>query len=249
MAEAVTASLNQSEVCVFQIAYSQEINDLQDSLLPTPKTKASDQYLDIDVGVDAMLRNILAGNLNEVEIKDSSITISNHLYLLPGTRNCNKAAYEKQLHDLVENLLKAMDHCFDYVMVDLSGAEDAIKKEIIKFSDLNVFVLPQHVKKIEKLIDTIENKKKAFYVLGNYDQNSQYSIQNLKHRFHELHSYNSGVLPYSTEFKDAMQNCAVVKHFMANYESEKWDDNYALIKQAQTIFEKFEKYNELLWEV
>ena len=98
---------------------------------------------------------------------------------------------------------------------------------VVNFSQ-NIGVIDSFFKeKIKEL-----SGKNVFYLFGSYLPDSRYSLKNLRLRYKELNKRNTGVIPLSVGFMDAISEGRIPDFFEENLESEQGDANYMFIREV-----------------
>ena len=213
----VLSEIKKKKILITHTHYN--LNNLERPLLG----KVSNGDFFRDTGLDACMRHFKSGNITEEHISDCSIKISDHLYLMAGTKNSNREGYESNLvKNMITYIIGVIEKYYDIVLVDTNSGKNEYSMKIIEDSDMVVVTLRQDRYLLdeffsEHFIDT----KKVFYLFGDYDRDSKYNLTNLRHLYRKIHRTNSGEIPHNTRYKDAICDEKVMKYLSMNLENEK----------------------------
>lgn len=205
------------------------------------KVKETSEYF-MDVGLDALIRNFKAAKLDNDIIDNCCISLPNtRLSLLPGTSKINRESFEYELNSVILNLLRVIEKSGHFIFADVSSGDNPISMKIINASDLVVINLSQNISVMDDLFKKYNQliPKKVFYLIGNYDKNSKYNINNIRRRYRKyINIYNSGVIPYHTKYLDALCDGRVIEFLMENLNCAKKDENWYFINQIKNTTRK-----------
>jgi cellulose biosynthesis protein BcsQ len=218
------------------------LNNLEAPLLTKTSLFTSEFYM--DVGIDALSRSIKSEKLDTTIIEDSTISLlEKKLNLLPGTTKLNRELYEGDISKTISNILHATATCHDIVFIDTNSGDNKLSMNLLQSVDLIVVNLSQNKSLIEDYILNYNfNNKKVFYLFGNYDKNSKYNIKNLMKSYSWLNKNNSGVIPYNTEYKDAISDGQVISFFFRNSSCDKEDCNGYFMYEINSTIKKMVKF-------
>lgn len=207
-------------------------------------------------GMDALIRSIRSGKAGSKTLYDcSSMIWKNELDFLSGTQSRNNEIFEKELEEALPRILALAEENYDYIYIDAGGIYDGILSYIIRETDILVVSLSQNPKVISRyqeflsnssIADSLQNsentKQKVFYLVGRYDPNSIMSEQNI--RLHNTHfsRNNIGILPYHTEYHDAMISSKTASFLVNNETCPKNDKNFYFINEVRKTAEKIGKH-------
>lgn len=181
-----------------------------------------------DTGLDALMRHFKSGNVTREHAENCSIKVGNNLFLLAGTRASSKESYENRVvQSMVTHIISIIDRYYDAVLIDTNAGINPQSLEIISECDCVVIALRQNRSMIEDFIlGNFFPDRKKFYLLGSYDSSSRYSISNLRHIFKEITKKNSAVIPYNTQYMDAMSEDRVLKYVRENLDADEAFPDY-----------------------
>jgi len=197
-------------------------NNLEGPLVGTNVGKHKSEYNEFfqDIGLDAAVTYSLMNQLTPYMLESCCITFpETSLLLLPGTETKNKETFERDIGKSVSKLVNDADKCVDLVLIDVNSGNDKLSVRLMETADLIVinltqrrYVLDNYFSEYGNLL--FNNNKKAFYLLGLYDDNSTYNINNCRVKYGKhIRKENSGVVPYCTKYLDAQNKCDVIDFF------------------------------------
>lgn len=231
----IMSLLHQKQVLMMQTQFYG--NNLESPLVGhnVDKSKTDDFFQDI--GLDAAVTYSRMNRLNKEMLENCCVTFPGmKLLLLPGTEIKNRETFDRDIGKAVTRVIRAADECMDVILIDSNSGEDALSVKLMEIADIIVVNLTQHRYILEKVFsnrELLENKSKLFFLFGDYDDNSSYSINNCRRKYRKyMNNKNSGVIPYCTKYMDA-QNESNVSGFMLqglrlDREGE-WDKLYRYI--------------------
>lgn len=220
------------------------LNQLEVPLLPTEHRKEALQY---EIGMDALLKGIQAGKSTEELLKACCVSISkNGMDFLPGTNTANKEIYENQIAKGFHEILELADQLYEYVFIDVGPIEQTIAQKIWKEADILVINLCQNTRVLDDFFNNYELPEKTIYLIGNYDNHSTMNLKTLSRIYRPLKEENTFVIPYNTEFRDAISEAELFTYFYRNIICEREDENFYFVNEVKRavryIMESAEKY-------
>lgn len=225
------SDLMDKKVVVTQTHYS--MNNLEKPLLGT--VEDGEQFFR-DTGLDAVMRFFKSGNLTEEQVNNCSIKITRNLYLLAGTKMSNKESYEsKVVKDMVTHIITLVERYYDLCFVDTNSGNNGQTESIIGECDMVVVTLRQNRDMIESCRDNEMLKgKKVFYLFGQYDPSSKYSLANLRKTYKQLFNKdNTGGICHSTQYMDAICDDRILKYITSNLEADEDSAEYDFIESVR----------------
>lgn len=196
-----------------------------------------------DTGIDALMRCLKSAPLTEEIINNCTTTIvKQHLNLLVGTKQANRLIYETDTEKSILKILREAVKYYDFVFVDTNSGRGTISSAVLGQADVIVLNLKQNTDMIDNFFHgnySIE-KEKVFYLFGAYDKNSKYSIKNIRRKYKDISSKNSGIIPYNIEFADAISDGNVLRYIEKNILSDDENESYGF------LYEVFESAKKIL---
>ncbi|NLK75112.1 MAG: hypothetical protein GX288_07485 [Clostridiales bacterium] len=203
-------------------------------------SETSDYFM--DMGLDALIRYFKAAKLNNDIIENCCISLpKTSLRLLPGTCKTNRESFEYEMNNIIVNLFRVMERSGNIIFTDVSSGDNPISLKIINASDLLVINLNQNISLLDNFFNKYNNvpANKVFYLIGNYDKNSKYNINNIRRRYRKyINIHNSGVVPYNTKYLDALCDGNIIEFFLDNLKCTKKDLNWYFINHIKVTSKK-----------
>lgn len=218
------------------------MNNLEAPLITTSGVMGKEYFM--DVGIDALARSIKTSPLDSDLIENCSMSfLHNRLNLLPGTTKNNRDIYESDMSKTITGILHAVANYHDLVFIDTNSGSDELTRKIIDQADLVIINLSQNKYMLEDYLSRYEyESKKVFYLIGNYDKNSKYNLNNMKKSYKWLKNKNTAVIPYNTEYKDAQSDGQILEFMLKNLNCDKDESNAFFIREVKTAVDKIMKY-------
>jgi hypothetical protein len=73
-------------------------------------------------------------------------------------------------------------------------------------------------------------KDKVVYLIGKYNKNSRYNINNLERSYQGIR-HKTAVIPYNVEFMDSVLDGKLIPYIIKNYSGGRGEDNIYFIKK------------------
>lgn len=189
-----------------------------------------------DIGIDALSGFVRYNKADRDSILSFTTTLINRkLDLLPGTTITNKEIYIRDMSDVIENLLAAVNESYDIVIIDASG-ENELKDIIIRMSDVIVVNLTQNYNVLEHFFSQYGDlAEKCMFILSRYDKNSRLNRKNISRKYRLKDRL--AVIPYNIEFSDACSEGKIIDFLLRNLKAEKDDPNHELMSSLRSASE------------
>lgn len=163
-------------------------------------------------------------------------------YLPAGGMNRDLLEYRLSRH--VGDVMNLLEQFYESVYVDLSSSTLKSSRQILKQADLIVVNLSQNDQLLSHFFRNFsEIRKKAFYVIGNYDSGSVIKKSDII-KTYGLSGDTVGTIPYNRRFADALTRGDVVPFLLKNYSCGADNVNYefmAAAKETVCLFEQTKK--------
>lgn len=203
------------------------------------KLEETDFYLDI--GIDALARSIKSAPLDQDTFYNASISLLNkqqQLHLLPGTKKSNQEYFENDMEKVINNILSYAVNYYDIVFVDTNSGKNSLSQLVLEKSDLIIVNLPQNKRVLDDYFNEYQfSSKKVFYLIGDYDRRSKNNLKNLRKQYKKMNSKNSAIIPYCTEFTDAVSDGTLIDFMQKNIEA-KDDKNEYFMENVEKAVQK-----------
>lgn len=219
-------------------------NNLQQSLLGSSFDDNDIIQYD-NTGIDALLRYSKSQAITNQIVNNCSVSFyDQQLSFVAGTSKKNRELYMKDMIVRYAEILKALDRLSDYVFIDTNSGDDELTRITLEESDIVVANLSQNKTVID---DYFKNTRfnqylsKTVFLLGNYNCNSRYNVNNLTWSIKGLKKESVGVVPYNVEYLDAQCDGKVLEFFEKNLSCSRGDNNYYFIKSVKDAAKMIKK--------
>lgn len=160
-------------------------------------------------------------------------------YLPVGGMNGDLMEYRLNRH--IEDVMRLLERFCGTVCIDISSSCLESSRKILKEADLIVVNLCQNNQLLSHFFRNYSDiRKKAFYVIGNYDSESIIKKSDIVRRF-ELSGSAVGTIPYNRRFADALTKGDVVSFLLKNYSCGAENVNYDFMAAARETVCLFEQ--------
>lgn len=198
----------------------------------------------VNNGIEGLSKLITSNKIQPTIITDyTKVIFKGRLEVLSGYNGTEDKSDEENLYDYRRtsecygNLIQLANQYYDMVIVDLDNKLDKkVKKEILKYSNLNIFVTTQRLSSLDKYNALKQSNKeiigpKCIPVIGKYDKNSKYNKKNIMRYLDEKKDIN--LLPYNILFFEAAEEANVTELFLKlrNIKDTN-DDNYIFMEEV-----------------
>ncbi len=195
-----------SEVCRQKsvvLSMQQQWNSMEGYVIGKKK-KAYREQLFSGIGLEGM-RKLLKAGLEEGRNADNYTFFCNEMLdLLPGYYPNEKERLQTEYIEMIPELFAYLGEYYELVFCEASGVPERLWKQLRKQADGVVVCLNQNAEGIRHYFQTQEaDEIPEYYILGCYNHNSRYNLNNLRYLFRELNHRNSAILPDCTEIQDA----------------------------------------------
>lgn len=206
-----------------------------------------EQYYLNQVGLDSLMKKLQSRLFSNDMIKNSALSFLNQqMYYIPQSHVTNKEFFEYEFSQIVELLLEALEDFCHRVYIDTAISEHLSSKTILDKADLVVVNLSQDQAVLEDFFRSYGAlNEKAFYLIGNYQQESRYNLKNIIREF-RIPKNKIAAVPYNVDFHDALSEGAVVRFITRNYDCDEEDENYYFITQVKAAFGMLQKQIQMV---
>lgn len=193
-------------------------------------------------GIDQVMKRLDSNIGMQEVISDAAMeAVAEKLFYIPQSNTGNKEVFEYELNRILDILLKELNQFAQMVLIDTAIADNLTTKTILETADLIVMNLCQDpfvLADCFKRFGIVRNK--CFYLLGNYDRYSRYTVKYVMRRF-DIPKDRIAVIPYNTAFRDAMSMGKMVPFLSRNATCQKQDENYYFIKELKRASQMIQK--------
>lgn len=230
--------------CLLMQTTANPLNNLQHSLLGNVERMDRDNLYFSDLGIDAIMRHITAGDRSKATMNDCCVRINDRLTFVPCTQK-TADIYESEFVNKLSIILSVLSNLHQIVYVDIEAGVSATSIKALQLMDMVVVCLPQIPAAVASALETLENcniynkeKDNVYYLFSNYDMYSGYNRKSFSSSF-SLAKNECGILPYCTLYKDAL-NKGEAANFVSKYADTDDKDNaaYELFKYGKISLER-----------
>ena len=153
------------------------------------------------------------------------------LYLPTG--GINQDLLEYRLRRQTGSVLDLLEHYVGNVIVDVSSGNLESSRKILQEADLVVVNLCQNFQLLSHFFRNFSDiQKKAFYVIGNYCEESVITKSTIAQSYH-LPGSRVGTIPHNPRFADALTRGKVVSFLLRNQNCTRDNVNYPFMQAAK----------------
>lgn len=189
-----------------------------------------------DTGIDALMRDFKSKPLNEDIVKTDAIAVpglNQRFDLYIGTGKNNELDYERDMLAAHRPIIKSIDEFHDFTFVDVRSGYRSVSQSIIEDSDVVVVCLDQNTLVIDRYFKKPIKSNNIYYIIGNYDESSKYSIRNLIKKYPEFKN-RIGMICHNSEFMDALNDGRAAQFMLKNSDCSKDSSNYEFIQSVKS---------------
>lgn len=144
-------------------------------------------------------------------------------------------------------VMRYLEQHSDRVLVDTASAPLASSRKILQKTDMVVVNLSQNQQFLDHFFRNYSSiQQRAFYLVGNYDANSQLTRGEIMRRYH-ISGSRIGVIPHNANFSDAISNGQLIPFLLNNYSSSSSRENHDFMVSVREAVELFH-YQIRKWE-
>lgn len=210
----------------------------------------------VENGIEGLSKLITSKKITPAVITDyTKVVFKGRLEVLcgyVGTQDKTQAEnYEdyKKLQECYIDLIRNANLYYDMVLVDLDkNLEPNIKSEILRISNLNVFVFTQRLESLNKYNALKESESeilgpKTISVIGRYDRRSKYNQKNIIKYLNEKKDLY--FIPFNLLYFEAAEEAGVADLFLKldrkNMKEDRLDDDYVFREAVTELVDKIIK--------
>ncbi len=189
-------------------------------------------------GIDGVINSLEMSSYISENINDYTVEVMKNLnYYIPSTKRSNEQVFNMRLARSLPELLKTCGDNFDITFIDHHGLDDGISRTILDEADLCVINLSQN----PELITYAKEKSKkinltcnSMYIIGRYDESNKYTESTIAKRL-EVPRQDIGVIPYNSEFMDAVLSGNTKEFLRANMHCTRKSPNYQFMQETKDL--------------
>ena len=196
----------------------------------------------VENGIEGLLKLVTSNKLTPSTITDyTKVVFKGRLEILPGPIGTKGRSLEGNIEDFKKeqeyypDLIRMANQYYDIVIVDLDKMlTTKVKEDILKISDVNVFVLSQKMESINRYIELKQMnqdliKNRCIPVIGKYISNYKYNSKNIARFMQERKEMD--LMPFNLLYMEAAEE-ANVADLLLKLKSvkDKTDENYIFME-------------------
>ena len=201
----------------------------------------------VENGIEGLMKLATSNKLEPSTITDyTRVIFKGRLEVIAGpsavldkTQEENQQDYEK-MQDYFIDLIRAANQYYDLVLVDLDKMLKAkVKEDILKISNVNVYVLSQKMESLNRYIELKNNnqdliKNKCVPVIGKYIDKFKYNSKNIARFLGQKKELD--LLPFNLLYMEAAEESCVVDLFLKLRNiKDKTDENYIFMQNILNL--------------
>ncbi len=186
-------------------------------------------------GMDSIISKLENNILTEKEFNKEIIAIrnTNLCYILSG-KGRNNTEFQSRFLKCYDKYIEFLKNSNDICMIELDNNLQYVNSE--KFNKFDVFIvnLPQDIKSLHKIVKNKDVMNKALFIVGNYDVNSEYNLNNIRRKY-GIDEKRICAIPYSVKFRDAVCSGRSQEFYERHMEKKKGDSEYEFIRAIECM--------------
>lgn len=214
-------------------------------------TKAS--AIAVENGIEGLLKLVTSNKLTPSAITDyTKVIFKERLEMIDGfsgskyySQQENYEAFKKIENNYID-LIKTANEYYDIVIVDLEKMMNArVKQEILKISNVNVYVISQKMESIKKYNELKNNNKdlignRCIPVIGKYIGDFKYNSKNIARYLGQKKEID--MLPLNLLYMEAAEEAGVIDLFLRMRSiKDKTDENYIFMQSLLNLTDNIMK--------
>ena len=181
-------------------------------------------------GMDVILNKLENQVYSDRELLNEIVRVHNsNLYYLPTSRSGCQDVFHKRLSKVYDRYIESLHNMKAVVLMEFTNGFEYVTKEMLDGLDLLVINISQDNKALEEIKNYRSLMEKAVFVIGRYDDSSEFNIRNIS-RHYGIDYHAIGAVPYNIRFKDAVCMGKSKEFYERNKSASKNDDSYAFMK-------------------
>ncbi len=165
--------------------------------------------------------------------------LGKRLFYIPAEDLDNAELLEYQLNIGCVRVMRYLEQYSDMVFVDTSASPLSSSRKILQQADMVVVNLSQNESMMSHFFRNYSSiQEKAFYLIGNYDEKSQWTKSRIVNRY-GIPGRKIGIVPHNVEFSDAISNGRLIPFLLKNYDCGSQNQNYDFMAAAREAVELF----------
>lgn len=219
--------------------------------------KARNSTIAVENGIEGLLKLAMSNKLEPNIITDyTKVVLKGRLEVITGPTSFRdkteeeNLSYFKKVSNSYIDLIRVANQYYDYVIVDLDKKLNVkIKEDILKLSDINLYILIQKMESLNKYIELKSQnndlmKNRCIPTIGRYIKEYKYNAKNMARYLQEKKELNS--IPFNLLYMESAEEANVVDLFLKlRTIKDKTDPNYIFMQNildlTNNIFKKLQE--------
>lgn len=189
----------------------------------------------IGSGLDRILRRIEQGEgISSEELSGfTEDYLGKRLFYLPSDPVRSSDDLEYYLEREAVRMMEYLERHSDLVLVDTSPLSLQSSRKILQQSDLVVVNLSQNSQMLSHFFRNYTSiQKKAFYLIGDYDEQSELTRGEIMKQYH-IPGSQIGTIPHNTGFSDAISEGRLIPFLLRHYSCDQRDSQYSFMETVR----------------
>ncbi len=163
-----------------------------------------------------------------------------------GVRNADVLEY--QLERECIQTMQCLEKYSNRIFVDTATTALISSRKILRQADVVVVNLSQNHSMLEHFFGNYSSiQSKAFYIIGNYDEEVNLSRGTIMRQYH-IPGRQIAVIPHCAQFSDALSAGTTIPFLLGNYYCDEKNPNYHFIQGAKEAVQLFENHLQTVEE-
>jgi len=211
----------------------------------------------VENGIEGLIKLIASNKLTPDAITDyTKVVFKGRLEVITGFSGSEEKLLEEKLEDFRKiegyyiDLIRTANQYYDIVIVDLDRTlKTKVREDILKMSNVNVYVLSQRLESINRYIELKNNNidligNRCVPVIGKYIKEYKYNSKNIARYLQQKKELD--LIPFNLLFMEAAEESAVADLLLKlKNVKDKTDDNYifmeCLLNLTNNIMKKLQE--------
>ena len=196
----------------------------------------------VENGIEGLLKLVTSNKLTPTAITDyTRVIFKGRLEVIAGFSGSKNKPQEENIEDYKKiqhcytELIRMANQYYDIVIVDLEKTLNSkVKQDILKISDVNIFVLSQKLESINRYKELKRNnedliKNRCVPVIGKYMSQFKYNSKNIARYLEQRKELD--LVPFNFLYMEAAEEAGVVDLFLKlKNVKDKTDENYIFME-------------------
>lgn len=182
-------------------------------------------------GLDQILLKEQLEHIEVSDILDNTMPVRDtYMSYIPVSRRVKAGINNKELITGTKKIMHILNEAGKFNFIDCISGDAVISKAVLKNADVIVINICQGMD-ISEIIRDKDIMKKAVFLVGRYDNNSDESVSTIRKKYN-ISKECIGVIPYNIGFHDAIQSGKVVSYLNKYILAKRSDENFQFINDV-----------------